>query len=751
MYELTSTRRNFLKTTSGLIVTFTLAEGILPAVGQKTAPTKTVALDDVDAFLAIGADGRVTLYTGKVDLGTGIRTALAQIAAEELDVPFDQLTITQGDTALTPDQGPTWGSFTIQNGGMQIRRAAATARKGLLELAANRLGVAAGALSIDNGTIKGNGRSVSYAELIGGRTFSLKLDKDAPVKDPAAYAIVGKSVPRTDIPAKVTARFTYMQDFRVDGMLHGRVIRPLALGADLESIDASSVTKTPGVVKVVRERNFLGVIATTEWGAIQAARELKATWSNWAGLPEQAQLWDYVRASKRSKDDVGSNAGSSATALDNAPKRVAATYDFAIQTHGSIGPSCAVVEIKDEKVTCWSASQAPHRLRRQLAAMLTLPLNNVHCLYVEGAGCYGRNGHEDAAADAALLSRAVDGRPVRVQWMRADEHGWDPKCPPVLVDLRAGLDEAGKVLAWESEFFVPKDGVAPVPLLAAMLAGLPPVPAAEEFLGNNETGATVNALVLNANTRNTAIPYSIPNVKTLSHLLDDTPFRSSWLRAPGRMQNTFANECFMDELAAAAGVDPLEFRLKYLSDARGVELMRRLAAIANWQQRPSPRNNTNGDIVTGRGICYIKYELMRTYVGAVAEVEVNRKTGEIAIQRFYVAHDCGQIINPDGLMNQIEGNVIQSISRTLKEEIQFDRSGVTSLHWATYPILTFAEVPEVVIELIDRPTEPPWGAGEPASAVVPSAIANAVFDAVGVRLRSVPFTPAKVRAAIHQG
>jgi nicotinate dehydrogenase subunit B len=751
MYELTSTRRNFLKTTSGLIVTFTLAEGILPAVGQKTAPTKTVALDDVDAFLAIGADGRVTLYTGKVDLGTGIRTALAQIAAEELDVPFDQLTITQGDTALTPDQGPTWGSFTIQNGGMQIRRAAATARKGLLELAANRLGVAAGALSIDDGTIKGNGRSVSYAELIGGRTFSLKLDKDAPVKDPAAYAIVGKSVPRTDIPAKVTARFTYMQDFRVDGMLHGRVIRPLALGADLESIDASSVTKTPGVVKVVRERNFLGVIATTEWGAIQAARELKATWSNWAGLPEQAQLWDYVRASKRSKDDVGSNAGSSATALDNAPKRVAATYDFAIQTHGSIGPSCAVVEIKDEKVTCWSASQAPHRLRRQLAAMLTLPLNNVHCLYVEGAGCYGRNGHEDAAADAALLSRAVDGRPVRVQWMRADEHGWDPKCPPVLVDLRAGLDEAGKVLAWDSEFFVPKDGVAPVPLLAAMLAGLPPVPAAEEFLGNNETGATVNALVLNANTRNTAIPYSIPNVKTLSHLLDDTPFRSSWLRAPGRMQNTFANECFMDELAATAGVDPLEFRLKYLSDARGVELMRRLAAIANWQQRPSPRNNTNGDIVTGRGICYIKYELMRTYVGAVAEVEVNRKTGEIAIQRFYVAHDCGQIINPDGLMNQIEGNVIQSISRTLKEEIQFDRSGVTSLHWATYPILTFAEVPEVVIELIDRPTEPPWGAGEPASAVVPSAIANAVFDAVGVRLRSVPFTPAKVRAAIHQG
>ena len=748
MYELAHTRRDFLKTTGSLIVAFTLADSVFPAAAQGTAQTKTVAPDEVDAYLAINAEGQVTLYTGKVDLGTGIRTALAQIAAEELDVPFDQLTITQGDTALTPDQGPTWGSFTIQNGGMQIRRAAATARKGLLELAANRLGVAADALTIDNGTIKGDARSVSYAELIGGTIFSLKLDKNAQVKDPAAYAIVGKSVPRIDIPAKVTARFTYMQDFRVDRMLHGRVVRPLAIGANLESVDESSLNNIPGLVKVVREGNFLGVIATTEWGAIQAAAKLKSSWSHWAALPERAQLWDYVRASKASKDDVSSNVGSSAMALDNAPKRMAATYDFAIQTHGSLGPSCAVVEIKDDKVTCWSASQAPHRLRRQLAAMLTVPLNNVHCLYVEGSGCYGRNGHEDAAADAALLSRAVDGQPVRVQWMRADEHGWDPKCPPVLVDLRAGLDEAGKVLAWESEFFVPKDGVAPVPLLAAMLAALPPVPATEEFLGNNATGATVNALVVSTNTRNTAIPYNIPNVKTLSHLLDETPFRCSWLRAPGRMQNTFANECFMDELAASAGADPLEFRLNHLNDTRGIELLRRLAAIAQWEQS-SARKTVKGDVATGRGVSYVKYELMRTYVGAVAEVQVDRGTGEISVQRFYVAHDCGQIINPDGLTNQIEGNVLQSISRTLKEEIMFDRSAVTSLHWATYPILTFAEVPDVVIELIDRPTEPPWGAGEPASTVVPSAIANAVFDAVGVRLRSVPFTPAKVRAAIH--
>jgi nicotinate dehydrogenase subunit B len=749
MHELATTRRDFLKTAGGLIVIFTLTDGILPAQAQATAETKVVAPDEVDAFLSINNEGHVTVYTGKVDLGTGLRTALTQIAAEELDLPFDRVTILQGDTALTPDQGATWGSLSIQRGGMQVRRAAATARKALIDAAAQRFGIAPAALTVDSGTIKGEGHVISYAELIGGKTFSLKLDKDAPLKNPAAYSLVGKPLPRVDIPAKITARFTYIQDFRREGMLHGRVIRPLALGADLQNIDASSVTKIPGVVKVDRERNFLGVVATTEWGAIRAARELKATWSNWAGLPEQVRLWDYVRASKVSSDVVSSNVGSSAAALKDAPRRVAATYDYPIQTHGSLGPSCAVVEIKDEKVTCWSASQAPHRLKVQLAAMLAVPVEDVRCIYVEGSGCYGRNGHEDAASDAALLSRAVDGRPVRVQWMRADEHGWDPKCPPTLVDLRAGLDDEGRVLSWESEFFVPKDGVAPVPLLAAMLAGLPPAAPATEPYG--DFGAPLNPWTANVYVANTAIPYSFPNIKTVTHLLDETPFRSSWLRAPGRMQSNFANECFIDELAASAGADPLQFRLKYLSDARGVELLRRLAAIANWQQRPSPRNNTNGDIVTGRGACYIKYELMRTYVGAVAELEVNRKTGEITVQRFYIAHDCGQIINPDGLMNQIEGNVIQTISRTLKEEIQFDRSGVTSLHWATYPILTFTEVPDVVIELIDRPTEPPWGAGEPASAVVPSAIANAVFDAVGVRLRSVPFTPAKVRAALHEG
>jgi nicotinate dehydrogenase subunit B len=667
-----------------------------------------------------------------------LRTALTQIAAEELDVPLDRVTLIQGDTALTPDLGPTWASFSIQIAGMQIRQAAATARKALADIAAERLGEPTTELRIEDGTIKSGGKSASYAELIGGGTFSLKIDNKAPAKDPATYTIVGKSVPRLDIPAKATGRFTYMQDFRVAGMLHGRVVRPLAIGARLESVDESSVNGIPGLVKVVREGNFLGVVATSEWGAIQGARKLKATWSKWEGLPERAHLWDHVRSTKINSDAVTSSVGDTTKALAAAPKRIAATYDFAIHTHGSIGPSCAVVEINDGRITCWSASQATHRLRSQLAMMMDMPLDNVHCLYVEGSGCYGRNGHEDAAGDAALLSRAVGGRPVRVQWMRADEHGWDPKGPPTLVDLGAGVDDKGRVVAWESEFFVPEGGLAPVPLIAATLSGAPAVAPIEPYLIPFSDYLTVNS----------AIPYTFPNIKTVAHLLAETPFRWSWIRMPGRMQNSFANECFLDELAALIGADPLDFRVSHLNDQRGAELLRRLATLAKWEKRPSPRKASLNDVVTGRGVSYVKDFPSPTYAGAVAEIEVDRRTGEIRVQRFFVAHDCGQVINPDGVVNQIEGNVIQTVSRTLKEEVLFDRSAVTSLHWGTYPILTFPEVPDVVVELIDGPTVAPSGAGEAAAGVVPSAISNAVFDALGVRLRSVPFTPAKVMAAL---
>jgi CO/xanthine dehydrogenase Mo-binding subunit len=368
-------------------------------------------------------------------------------------------------------------------------------------------------------------------------------------------------------------------------------------------------------------------------------------------------------------------------------------------------------------------------LRKQLAAMLGLPDADVRCIYLEGAGCYGRNGHEDAASDAALLARAV-GKPVRVQWMRADEHGWDPKGPPTPLDMRAGIDSEGNVVAWESELFIPQGAAGFVALTGADLAGL-------DSLGKLNPGGVLNDL---------AIPYGFQNVTTTAHRLASTPLRPAWIRSPGRLQNTFANESFINEIAAEIAADPLDFRLKYLADARGKELLERLARLSKWRERPKP--DRNADIVTGRGLAYVNYELVRTYVGVVAEVEVNRKSGAVAVKRFYVAHDCGQIINPDGLRNQIEGCILQTVSRTLKEEVTFDRSMVTSLDWVSYPILTFPEIPEVVIDLIDRPEEVPWGGGEPTCAVVPSAIAGAVFEATGLRLRSVPFKPAKVLAAL---
>jgi len=722
------TRREVLRAGGSLVVAFSVRAGLPAFATQAPEAIKPVALDQVDSFLAIGADGTVAVYSGKVDLGTGVRTALTQIVADELDVPFEKITITQGDTLLTPDQGITWGSLSIQVGGMQIRQAAATARAALISEAGKQMGVDRTELLTSDGAVraKGGDRHISYADLLQGKSFELKVDKDAPLKDPTTYQVVGKAVPRLDIPGKVTGQFTYMHDYRVPGMVHARVIRPIALGAQLISFDDSSARRLPGYLKAVRQGNFLAVVAENEWTAIKAVQSVRANWTPWDGLPEKTKLWEHVRSTKITHDDVLQNVGNASAAAQTTSRKLAATYDFAIHTHGSIGPSCAIAQWQDNKLTCWTASQQTHLLRQQLATMFGIPPEDVRALYVDGSGCYGRNGHEDAAGDAALLAKVI-GRPVRVQWSRADEHGWDPKGPPTLIDYRGALDETGNVVAWESEaYIVDAPKTFAVPLIAAQLADLPPAAAA--FPGNIHQGL--------------AIPYTFPNIKATAHRLVDTPFRPSWIRTPGRMQNTFGNESFIDELASAAKVDPLEFRMRNLSDKRGLELLERLRSVAVWQARE--RHDDSGEIAHGRGVSYTHYELVRTYVGVVCDLEVNRKTGKIRVTRFTVVHDCGQIINPDGLRNQIEGNVIQTVSRTLIEELQFDRSAVTSLNWASYPIIRFPEVPEVVIELIDRPKEKPWGAGEPTASVVPSAISNAVFDAIGVRLRSVPFTPEKV-------
>ena len=731
---LNESRRDFLKTGGALVVTFALG---VPKAARAVAATaaKTVATDEVDAFLAIDARGRVTLYSGKVDLGTGLETAFTQITAEELSVPLDRVTVIQGDTALTPDQGVTWGSLSIQIGGMQIRQAAATAREALLSQVATEHGITKEQVTVKDGVITpaSGEKGWSYAEIVGGRDLHLKVDAKAPLKDPKDYTIVGQPVPRLDIPAKVTGTFTYMQDFRLEGMIHARVIRPRGIGSTLQTWSDAKARQIPGYLKAVRQENFLAVLARSEWAAIKACRAVEATWSDWQGLPDEAKVWEYVRESDSVSVEDVQKAGDSATAMKTAGARiVSASYDFGIHTHGSIGPSCAVARYQEGNLTVWSASQQTHLLRQQLATMLGMQPESIRCIYVEGAGCYGRNGHEDAAADAALLAKQT-GLPVRVQWMRQEEHGWDPKGPPILIDMHAALGGDNRVLAWESEAFLPhKPKEQAVTLLAAELAGLPHDDA---FPGNIQ--------------QSLGIPYTLPNIRATVRWLAQTPLRPSWIRAPGRMQNTFANEGFMDELAVAIGADPLQFRLHYLNDPRGVELLRRLAALSGWTGRPAG-GHAPGAVLKGRGLAYVKYELYRTYVGVVADVEVNRESGKVSVKKFYVAHDCGQIINPDGVRNQVEGNIVQTVSRTLLEQVQFDRSRVTSVDWASYPILKFPDVPDVAIDLIDRPAEKPWGVGEPAASVVPAAIANAIFDATGARLRSVPMTPTKVLAALHE-
>jgi CO/xanthine dehydrogenase Mo-binding subunit len=725
-------RRSFLKAGGMLVVAFSLESAFHAAPARAAAGAKSVSLTEVESFIAIGQDGKITIYCGHVDLGTGVQTAIGQIAAEELDVPFSRVTVIQGDTALTPDQGITSGSFSIQGAGMQIRQAAATARQALLGMAAQRLGDPVESLAIADGVVRSpsGGKLVAYGDLVGAKMLSLAVDKSARLKTPDDYTIVGRSIARIDIPDKVTGHFTYVQDVKLPGMLYGRPVHPPAMKAKLLSVDESSLRGIPGIVKVVREGDFCGVVAETEWAAIKAARQLKATWTTWTGLPAENELWSYVRATKVATNDATSNVGNTADALEHASRRMKATYNFAMQTHGSIGPSAAVAEFKDGKLTCWTASQATHALRKQLAQMLSISEDDVRCIYVEGSGCYGRNGHEDAAGDAALMARAV-GRPVRVQWMRWDEHGWDPKGPPTLIDLEAGLDASSRLVAWKGDFYIPVGGPAAVWLLTAELAGLP-------HREDLETGSIF---------QNSAIPYDIPNRYTVCHRLASTPLRPSWIRSPGRMQNTFANESFLDEVLATIGADPLEFRLAHINDRRGEELLRRLGQLAKWQPNRFGNRGYGGEVLRGRGLSYVHYELSRTYVGIVVDVEVNRTSGKTRVIRASVVHDCGQIINPDGVRNQIEGGVIQTVSRTLIEELKFDRSRVTSLDWASYPILTFPDVPDVAVDLIDRPKEVPWGAGEPACAVVPSAIGNAIFDATGARLRSVPFKPAHVKAA----
>ena len=718
-----------------LTVSFALAGARLKALAQGAAAApRSVDPKEVDAFLAVNGDGTVTLYTGKVDLGQGLRIAMRQIAGEELGIGGDMIKYVEGDTALTPDQGRTSGSNGIQRGGMQIRQAAATARAALIELAAQRLNVKGDDLVASNGEVgpKSGGTGVRFADLIGGRNFNLKLDPKAPLKDPATYTLVGKPLARPDVPAKCTGSFTYMQDFSLPGMVHARVIRPPAIGAKLVSVDESSIKDFAGA-SVVRIKDFLAVVASDEWTAIRAARALRAQWSEWSGLPEQDKLIATLRADPGITDEMLVTRGQPEASGREGAKTLTASYFWPMQSHGSIGPSCAVADVNADAATVWTASQGTHGNRNTFARFLGLPRVNVRLIYLDGAGCYGMNGHEDAAADAAILSRAV-GRPVRVQWSREDELGFDPKGPPQLLDISGTVGPDGRILAWRTEMWLPQTtkGLPDIPLLAPAAAGLDDV-----------RGLQPGLISQNADP-----PYAADSLQVLVHWLKDTPLRPAPIRSPGKPANCFAVESFADELAAAAGLDPIEFRLRWLADGRGIEVIKRAAALMAWQSRPSPVRSKDAAVMRGRGFSYVHYKHSESYVAMGMEVAVERASGRIRVERVACAHDCGQIINPDGVRAQVEGSILQTLSRALMEEVQFDRSRVTSVDWGSYPIMRFSDVPKLDIELVDRPTQPPLGAGEAACAPVGAALANAVFDATGVRLRTVPFTPQRVKSAL---
>ena len=728
---LTMTRRDLLKSGGAIVVAFACRP--ISAFGLQGQGDKPVDLSEVDSFLAFHADGTVTVYTSKVDVGTGLRIAIAQMAGEELGIPAQKITVLDGDTALCPDQGGTGGSTGLTRGGTEIRQAAATARQALLSLAADRLQRPADGLTIAEGVVRpaAGGSGVAIASLVGDRRLMLATDPKAPLRPPASYTIVGQPLPRPDVPAKCSGRHRYVHDQTLPGMLHARVIRPAAIGSTLVSIDESSIRAIPGI-RIVRVGSFVAVVSADEWAAIRASRELKVSWTEAATLPGSDNLDRWTRAAAPERDQAVVSRGDAAAAMNTSTTTLSATYFWPFQSHASLGPCCAVADIKGDGGTVWSSSQGSHGLRNNLAKVFGLNPAKLRVVFLDGSGSYGTNGGDHAAADAVLLSKTI-GAPVRVQWSREDETGWDPKGPQQLIDIRGGVDGQGRIVAWDTQMWLPAQAPGARALLAADAAGIA-----------QERGQGAGAI-----TQNGDPPYDAANVRVLVHWMKDTPLQLSNLRAPGKIANVFAVESFTDELAAAGREDPVAFRLNRLSDPRAREVIERTAAAFGWQARPSPNPGArDGGLLVGRGVAYMRYKQAENYIAIAMLVEVDPATGRIGVRRVHCSHDCGLVVNSDSLKNQIEGCILQTLSRALHEEVTFDRARVTSVDWASYPILRFPEAPPVEVLLVDRPDQPLMGAGEAATAPVAAALANAVFDATGVRLRTVPFTTARLKAAL---
>ncbi|RKT22625.1 nicotinate dehydrogenase subunit B [Paraburkholderia sp. RAU2J] len=746
-------RKQLYDAQSVLIVTRPPQAPVKAAIGQPGSRSSFVPTE-ADLFLVVRDDGSVVAFNGHVDLGTGIGTALAQIVAEELDVPLTRVSIVLGHTGEAPNQGPTIASATIQISAVPLRHAAAQARHYLLAEAATRLKVGVEQLEVQDGRVFQRGgdpaKHIQYGDLIKGRRVELMLATDAPLKSPDDYRIVGRSAPRIDIPAKATGELSFVHDVRVPGMLHGRVVRPpyagIAqgdfMGNSLLHVDEDSIGELPGIVKVVVIRDFVGIVVEREEVAQQAVKRLDVRWKAVEGLPPletSDEVEAALRANPATRRDLVIDGDVDAALAQDPARTLERTYVWPFQMHASIGPSCAVADYRDGALTVWSGTQNPHSLRADLALLMSMEEAHIEIVRMDAAGCYGRNCADDVAADAALLSRAT-GAPVRVQLSREDEHAWEPKGAAQLMDVRGALNAEGELAAYDFATRYPSNDA---PTLALLLTGT--IPAQPQ--------------VFEMGDRTAVPPY---DYRSMRIVCDDTPpiVRASWLRGVSALPNTFAHESFIDELAAQAGVDPVEFRLKHLTDPRAIELLKAVADKAGWeprhaaQEEAQPQSQQDSDIARGRGVAYARYVHSKfpgfgaAWSAWIADVEVNRKSGELAVTRVVVGQDSGTMVNPDGVLHQIHGNVIQATSRALKERVTFGGNAVTSQEWGAYPILTFREVPVIDVVMMPRHGEPPMGVGESASLPGAAAIANALFDATGVRFRRPPFTPETIRAAL---
>ena len=742
------TRRNLLKAGTGLVVV--IAYPPIWALGQGTESPAHLpgSLDGnrlLSAWLRVNPNGTVTVFTGKVELGQGIASALAQVAADELDVGYRRIEMVTADTSRTPDEGFTAGSQSIEQSGTAIRFACAEARQILLAAGAARLGVEAGGLMVADGTIVApGGRHTTYWDVTTDAMLRREATAKLKPKTAADFKLIGQSLARRDIPPKFTGGAAYLQDLRLPGMVHARIGRPPVPRAELISLDASALKAMPGVIEVVRDGSFVAVVCEREEEAIKARVALRelAVWSRPELPPTLLDAFDHPNPELQTQDSVVYE--KTAPSAPIAVRQIEAQYTRAFQLHASIGPSCAVAHSVESKLTVWTHSQGVFALRDDIARAVGVAPANVICIHMEGAGCYGHNGADDAAFDAALLARAVPGRPVRVQWMRDDEFMWEPFGSAMRMKMRADLSADGNIVDWRHELWSYPHARRPggrdgVNLLAASYLAKPWPPTFPADVPLPNGGSDRNAIPL----------YDFPNQKILKHYMPDAPLRTSSLRTLGAYANVFAIESLMDEAAAAAGAEPVEFRLRHLRDERARAVIETAARNSGWQAGAlGDGGRVTGNTFRGRGIGFAKYKNHACYCAVVAEVEVDSSSGIVRVTRAWAAVDAGLAINPDGIVNQIEGGLIQSASWTLKEALKVDRSGIQTKSWIDYPILRFSEVPAVEVEVIQRPAEDSLGVGEGAQGPTAAAIANAFAAATGRRLRDIPFTPERVRAAL---